>query len=157
MLATEWGMNNVLWTMFAFLIWCMAIWIFITVFATSSDEATSAVARSLWILLIVVVPFFGALVYLIARPRITDTADTRGASSYASSNPVPGGPKACGWAESRSKQRTEEGRHGNAIQGHDQCGHPRLGARLVAVRTTEGSRRSPNVSTSCSTTSASPP
>ena len=29
MLATEWGMGNVLWTMFALLIWCMAIWIFI--------------------------------------------------------------------------------------------------------------------------------
>jgi hypothetical protein len=92
MLATEWGMGNVLWTMFAFLIWCMAIWIFITVFADIFRRGDiGGGAKALWILLIVVVPIFGALVYLIARPRITDTADTRGASSYASSNPVPGG------------------------------------------------------------------
>ena len=32
-MATEWGLGNVLWTMFAFFFWCMAIWIFITVFA----------------------------------------------------------------------------------------------------------------------------
>lgn len=92
MLATEWGMGNVLWTMLAFFIWCMAIWIFITVFADIFRRGDiGGGAKASWILLIVLVPFFGALVYLLARPRITDTADTRGASSYASSNPVPGG------------------------------------------------------------------
>ncbi len=33
MLATDWGMGDVIWTMFAFLFWCAAIWIFIMVFA----------------------------------------------------------------------------------------------------------------------------
>ena len=29
----EWGTGNTLWTLFAFFFWCMAIWVFITVFA----------------------------------------------------------------------------------------------------------------------------
>jgi hypothetical protein len=93
-LATEWGFGNVLWVMFAALIWFMAIWIFITVFADIfRRNDIGGGAKVLWILLIFIVPFFGALVYLIARPRITNAADARGASSYASSNPVPGGPE----------------------------------------------------------------
>jgi hypothetical protein len=91
-LATEWGLGNVLWAMAVFFFWCMAIWIFITVFADIFRRRDiGGGAKALWILLIVIVPFFGALVYLIARPRITDTGDPRGASSYASSNPVPEG------------------------------------------------------------------
>ena len=54
MLATEWGMGNVLWTMFALLIWCMAIWIFITVFADIFRRGDiGGGAKALWILLIV--------------------------------------------------------------------------------------------------------
>ena len=88
----EWGTSNTLWTLFAFFFWCMAIWIFITVFADIfRRQDLGGGAKVLWNLLIFVVPFFGALVYLIARPRITNSADPRGASSYASSNPVPGG------------------------------------------------------------------
>ena len=96
MIATEWGFGNVLWVMFAALLWFIAIWIFITVFADifRRDDIGGG-AKALWILLIFLVPFFGALVYLIARPRITDSADPRGASSDASSNPVPGGPEGC--------------------------------------------------------------
>src|SRR6476661_1568388 len=47
MLATEWSFGNVLWTMLVFFFWFMAIWIFI-------------------------VPFLGALIYLIARPKMTE-------------------------------------------------------------------------------------
>jgi hypothetical protein len=94
MLATEWGLGNVFWAMTAFFFWFMAVWIFITVFADIfRRQDLGGGAKALWILLIFIVPFFGALVYMIARPRITDTADPRGASSYASSNPVPGGPE----------------------------------------------------------------
>ena len=66
--------------MFAFFFWCMAIWIFITVFADifRRDDIGGG-AKALWILLIVVVPFFGALVYLIVRPRVTRAGDPRGA------------------------------------------------------------------------------
>jgi hypothetical protein len=94
MIATGWGFGSVLWVMFGALFWFMAIWIFIAVFADIFRRRDiGGGAKALWILLIFLVPFFGALVYMIARPRITDAADPRGASSYASTNPVPGGPQ----------------------------------------------------------------
>jgi predicted membrane channel-forming protein YqfA (hemolysin III family) len=84
-------MGDVVWTMFVLLFWCMAIWIFIVVFADILRRADiGGGAKALWILLIVVLPIFGALIYIISRPRITDYA-TGDASTYASSNPVPGG------------------------------------------------------------------
>src|SRR5512132_1016801 len=72
MLATEWSFGNVLWTMLVFFFWFMAIWIFITVFADIFRRRDlSGWAKGGWILLIFIVPFLGALIYLIARPRMT--------------------------------------------------------------------------------------
>ena len=73
MLATEWSFGNVLWTMLVFFFWFMAIWIFITVFADIFRRRDlSGWAKGGWILLIFIVPFLGALIYLIARPKMTD-------------------------------------------------------------------------------------
>jgi len=72
-LATEWSFGNVLWTMLVFFFWFMAIWIFITVFADSFRRRDlSGWAKGGWILLIFIVPFLGALIYLIARPKMTE-------------------------------------------------------------------------------------
>jgi Short C-terminal domain/Phospholipase_D-nuclease N-terminal/Domain of unknown function (DUF4149) len=72
MLATEWSFGNVLWAMFVFFFWFMAIWIFITVFADIfRRNDISGWAKGGWILLIFIVPFLGALIYLIARPKMT--------------------------------------------------------------------------------------
>jgi hypothetical protein len=72
MIATEWSFGNVIWAMFAFFFWFMAIWIFITVFADIfRRNDISGWAKGGWILLIFVVPFLGALIYLIARPKMT--------------------------------------------------------------------------------------
>ena len=73
MLSTEWSFGNVLWTMLVFFFWFMAIWIFITVFADIFRRRDlSGWAKGGWILLIFIVPFLGALIYLIARPKMTD-------------------------------------------------------------------------------------
>ncbi len=89
MLATEWGFGNVLWAMCAFFFWCMAIWIFITVFADIfRRNDIGGGAKVGWILLIFIVPFFGAMIYLIARPRITDAEGARSEGSYSATNPV---------------------------------------------------------------------
>ena len=73
MLATEWSFGNVLWTMLVFFFWFMAIWIFITVFADIFRRRDlSGWAKGGWILLIFIVPFLGALIYLIARPKMTE-------------------------------------------------------------------------------------
>ena len=73
MLATEWSFGNVLWTMLVFFFLFMAIWIFITVFADIFRRRDlSGWAKGGWILLIFIVPFLGALIYLIARPKMTE-------------------------------------------------------------------------------------
>ena len=73
MLATDWSFGDVLWAMVIFFFWFMAIWIFITVFADIFRRRDlSGWAKGGWILLIFIVPFLGALIYLIARPKMTE-------------------------------------------------------------------------------------
>jgi uncharacterized membrane protein len=71
-LATEWNVGNVLWTMLALFFWMMAIWIFIAIFADIfRRNDLSGWAKAGWIFLIFIVPFLGALIYVIARPKMT--------------------------------------------------------------------------------------
>jgi hypothetical protein len=73
MLATEWGLGSVLWTMLVFFFWFMAIWIFITVFADIfRRNDLGGGAKAGWILLIFILPFLGALIYVATRPRVDD-------------------------------------------------------------------------------------
>ena len=68
----EWNFGDVLWGMLVFFFWFMAIWIFIGVFADIfRRNDISGWAKGGWILLIFCVPFLGALIYIIARPKMT--------------------------------------------------------------------------------------
>ncbi len=59
--------------MLAFFFWFMAIWIFIQIFADIFHRRDlSGGAKAGWILLLFVLPFLGALIYLIARPKMTE-------------------------------------------------------------------------------------
>jgi type VI protein secretion system component VasK len=72
-LATEWIVGSVLWTFLALFFWTMAIWIFISLFADIfRRNDLSGWAKAGWILLIFIVPFLGALIYIIARPKMTE-------------------------------------------------------------------------------------
>src|SRR5438874_13678723 len=72
MLATEWPFGNVLWPMLVCFCWFMAIWLFIAVFADIFRRRDlSGAAKAGWIILIFIVPFLGAIIYLIARPKMT--------------------------------------------------------------------------------------
>ena len=72
MLATEWNVGNVLWTMLVLFFWVMAIWIFIAIFSDIfRRNDLSGWAKAGWIFLIFIVPFLGALIYVIARPKMT--------------------------------------------------------------------------------------
>ena len=72
MLATEWSFGSVIWTMVVLFFWVMAIWIFIAIFADIfRRNDISGWAKAGWIFLIFVVPFLGALIYIIARPKMT--------------------------------------------------------------------------------------
>ena len=72
MLAYEWTFGSVLWAMVVFFFWFMLIWMFIGVFADIfRRNDLSGGAKAGWLLLIFIVPLFGILIYLIARPKMT--------------------------------------------------------------------------------------
>jgi energy-coupling factor transporter transmembrane protein EcfT len=69
----EWSFGDVIWTMIVFFFWMMAIWIFIAIFGDIFRRRDlSGVAKAGWIFLLFVLPFLGALIYTIARPRMTE-------------------------------------------------------------------------------------
>jgi Tfp pilus assembly protein PilO len=66
-------LGDVLWSMLAFFFFFMAIWIFIAVFADIfRRNDISGWGKAGWVILIFIVPFLGALIYLIARPKMTE-------------------------------------------------------------------------------------
>ena len=63
---------EVLWWMLVFFFWFMAIWIFISIFADIFHRKDlSGWGKAGWIILIFIVPFLGAIIYMIARPKMT--------------------------------------------------------------------------------------
>ena len=72
MLATEWSFGDVLGAMLVFFFWFMAIWIFIAIFGDIfRRNDLSGGAKAGWIILIFILPFLGALIYIVARPKMT--------------------------------------------------------------------------------------
>jgi hypothetical protein len=63
---------DVIFSMVAFFFWFMLIWIFIGIFADIfRRNDLSGVAKAGWLILIVIIPFIGALVYIVMRPKVT--------------------------------------------------------------------------------------
>ncbi len=63
---------DVVWGMVFFFFWFMAIWIFINVFADIfRRDDLSGGAKAVWILVLIVLPFLGALIYMLMRPKVT--------------------------------------------------------------------------------------
>ena len=73
MLATEWNVGSVFLAMIYFFFIFMLIWMFIAVFADIfRRNDLSGGAKALWIVFIFVVPLIGILIYMIARPKMTE-------------------------------------------------------------------------------------
>ena len=65
--------GEILWSMLIFFFWFMAIWIFIMIFSDIfRRNDLSGAAKAGWIILIFILPFIGAMIYLIARPKMTE-------------------------------------------------------------------------------------
>jgi type VI protein secretion system component VasK len=65
--------GEILWSMLIFFFWFMAIWIFIMVFADIfRRNDISGWVKAGWVILIFILPFLGAIIYLIARPKMTE-------------------------------------------------------------------------------------
>ena len=68
MLAADYPFLDVLWTMFIFFLFIIWIWILITVFVDIfRRKDTSGFTKVLWIIFVIVLPYFGVFIYLIAN------------------------------------------------------------------------------------------
>ena len=73
MVGTEWSFGSVLWVMIEFFFIFLLIWMFIAVFADIfRRNDLSGWAKAGWIFLIFIVPLLGILIYVIARPKMTE-------------------------------------------------------------------------------------
>src|SRR5207344_484179 len=73
LVGTEWTFGSVLWVMIEFFFIFLLIWMFIAVFADIfRRNDLSGWGKAGWILLIFIVPLIGILIYVIARPKMTE-------------------------------------------------------------------------------------
>jgi hypothetical protein len=65
--------GEILWAMIVFFFMVMFFWMFISIFADIfRRDDISGWAKAGWIFFIIVLPFLGILVYVIARPKMTE-------------------------------------------------------------------------------------
>ncbi|HEY4226915.1 MAG TPA: SHOCT domain-containing protein [Candidatus Limnocylindrales bacterium] len=63
---------DVIWSMVAFFFWFMLIWIFISIFADIfRRNDLSGGWKAIWLIVIFILPFLAALIYIISRPKVT--------------------------------------------------------------------------------------
>jgi hypothetical protein len=67
-LANDFGTGQVLWSMLWFFMFFIWIWLLITVFADIfRSHDIGGFAKAIWVIFVIVVPYLGVFVYLIAR------------------------------------------------------------------------------------------
>jgi uncharacterized membrane protein len=63
---------DIVWSMVVFFFWFMLIWIFIAIFADIfRRNDLSGGAKAIWLIALVFLPFLGALIYMVMRPKMT--------------------------------------------------------------------------------------
>jgi hypothetical protein len=66
------GFWDVVWSMVIFFFWFMFIWIFIQIFADIfRRNDLSGASKAIWLIVLVILPFLGALIYMMMRPKVT--------------------------------------------------------------------------------------
>ena len=70
MLATQYPFMSVMWTLLVIFAWVIWFWLLITVFADLfRRHDTSGWSKALWIIFVIIFPFLGVLIYLIAESK----------------------------------------------------------------------------------------
>src|SRR5262245_45224336 len=68
LIAADYPFLNILWTMIIFFAWLAYIWIVITVFIDLfRRDDVGGWGKAAWVVFVIVLPFLGVLVYLIAQ------------------------------------------------------------------------------------------
>jgi len=66
--ANEFGTGQVFWSMLWFFMFFIWIWLLITVFADIfRSQDMGGFAKEIWVIFVIVIPYLGVFVYLIAR------------------------------------------------------------------------------------------
>ena len=69
-LAADYPLLNAFWTMMIFFLWVLWFWLLITVFADIfRRHDMSGWVKALWVVFVIVLPYIGVLIYLIANGR----------------------------------------------------------------------------------------
>ncbi len=69
-LAADYPLLNVFWTMMIFFIWVIWFWLLITVFIDIfRRHDISGWIKTLWVIFVIVLPYLGVFVYLITQGR----------------------------------------------------------------------------------------
>lgn len=69
----DWTFGDVIWALIVLTFWVLVLTMFVRVFADIfRREDLTGVAKAAWVLLLVVLPFVGILIYVIARPTMTE-------------------------------------------------------------------------------------
>ncbi|HEY7856944.1 MAG TPA: SHOCT domain-containing protein [Candidatus Nanopelagicales bacterium] len=80
----DFGTGQVFWSMLWFFLFFIWIWLLITVFADIfRSHDMGGWAKALWCLFVIVVPYLGVFVYLIARGHKMQENDVRDAQTQA--------------------------------------------------------------------------
>ena len=70
MLAADYPFLDVMWTMLVFFLWVLWFWLLITVFAdVFRRHDIGGGHKALWVIFVIIVPFLGVLIYLIAESK----------------------------------------------------------------------------------------
>jgi hypothetical protein len=70
MLAYDYPLLGIFWTMLWFFLFFIWIWILIAIFADIfRSRDIGGFAKALWVIFVIILPFLGVLIYLIARGK----------------------------------------------------------------------------------------
>ncbi len=68
MLASSYPLLDIFWTMFEIFIFILWIWLLIAVFGDIfRSHDMGGLAKALWVIFVIIIPYLGVLIYLIAR------------------------------------------------------------------------------------------
>jgi hypothetical protein len=77
--------------MLVFFVWFALVWMFVAVVGDILRRKMSGWAKAGWVLLLVLLPFAGALIYIIARPKGADAPEMSswgGATRYRAADEI---------------------------------------------------------------------
>ena len=66
-LAADYPFLDVLWTMIIFFCWVAWIWLLVLIISDLFRRDISGWSKALWVIVLIVLPFLGTLIYLIAN------------------------------------------------------------------------------------------